>query len=392
VERVERFKAGDFFQFWAAGRALLQGDDPCDTLAWRQICNQEGHWRWHTDQRVFLYPLRTAFPLAPLALLPVSAAFLVWALIGEALLFLSDVLLTGALSWSNHNWWLLLTLATAVALEPVSLTILFGQIGILLLCFVAGCLYLTARGRYALAGVLLALTLIRPHLFLLVYPVLIVTMIWQRSWSFLAAFATTVGALFVSSWLLVPHWTGAWQAHVGRSAGVRLTLSPTIWGASHFVALALRREDLWPIVGIAALGVLLGILTFALFSRRRAMAQADTLQTSLALSMLVSLLIAPYILSYDFVLLLLPISTCLWMAHLHDQSIRPVLVTVVLGCAVILPWALLAVSLRTGQETASVVVPLSLLAILLALVYDRNRTRDLHRSPDQARPQYLDGS
>lgn len=389
---IQQAKNSDFFQFWAAGRTILQRNDPYDPLDWRQIYEQEGHWRWQTDQRVFLYPLWTAFPFVALALLPVSAAFLIWTLMSEALLFASVVFSTRALGWSNHNWWLLLTLATAVAFEPVSLTILFGQIGILLLCFVSGCLYLTSRGCHARAGVLLALTLIKPQLFLLVYPVLIVTMVLQRRWSFLAAFATTVGALFVSSWLLVPHWIGAWQAHVGRSAALRLTLSPTIWGASHSVALAFRREDLCPVVGIAALGILLGILTFALFSRRKVMAKTDALRTSLSLSMLVSLLVAPYILSYDYVLLLLPISTCLWMAHLHDQQIRPVLVTVVLGCAVILPWALLAVSLRTGQETASVVVPLSLLAFLLALAYDRNRTHDLHRSPDQANPQCLDGS
>lgn len=392
VTSIQEAKNSDFFQFWAAGRSILQRSDPYDPLEWRQIYEQEGHWRWQTDQRVFLYPLWTAFPFVPLALLPVSAAFLVWTLMSEALLFMSVVLLMRALNWTNHNLWLLLTLATAMAFEPVSLTILFGQLGIVLLCLVAGSLYLTTRGRYAQAGALLALTLIKPQLFLLVYPVLIVTMILRRRWSFLAAFAGTVAALFVSSLLLVPHWIGAWQASVGRSATVRLSLSPTIWGASHSVAVALHREDLWPIVGICALAALLGILTFALFARGRVMAKAGTLQTGLSLSMLASLLIAPYVLSYDFVLLLLPISTCLWMAHRLAQPIRTILVTSVLGCAVILPWALLAVSLMTGQETASVVIPLSLFVILLATAYNRNRAHGLPPLPDQMRPQHLDGT
>lgn len=392
VDRVERFKAGDFFQFWAAGRAILQGDDPYNPLGWRQIYEQEGRWRWQTDQRVFLYPLWSAYPFVPLALLPVSTAFLVWTLMSEALLFMSVVLLTRALSWTTHNPWLLLTLATAIAFEPVSLTILFGQMGVVLLCLVAGSLYLTSRGRYAQGGALLALTLIKPQLFLLVYPVLIVTMVLQGRWSFLAAFTATVAALFVSSWLLVPHWIGAWQAYVGRSAAVRLSLSPTIWGASHSVAVALHREYLWPIVGITALAALLGILTFSLFTRRKVMAEPGNLQTGLSLSMLASLLIAPYVLSYDFALLLLPISTCLWMAHRLAQPIRTILVTSVLVCAVILPWALLAVSLMTGQETASVMIPLSLFVILLATAYGRNRTPGLPPLPDQMRPQHLDGT
>ena len=392
VTSIQQAKNSDFFQFWAAGRTILQGNDPYEPLDWRQIYEQEGHWRWQTDQPVFLYPLRTAFPFVPLALLPVSAAFLVWTLVSEALLFASVVFLTRALSWTTNNSWLLVTLATAMAFEPVSLTILFGQMGIVLLCFVAGSLYLTSRGRYAQAGVLLALTLIKPQLFLLVYPVLIVTMILRRRWSFLTACATTTAALFVSSWLLVPHLLGAWQAYVGRSATVRFSLSPTIWGAPHSVAVALHREDLWPIVGASALAALLGILTFALFARRRVMAEPGNLQTGLSLSMLASLLIAPYVLSYDFALLLLPISTCLWMTHRLAQPILTMLVTSVLGCAVILPWALLAVSLMTGQETASVVIPLSLFVILLATAYGRNRTHGLPPLPDQMRSQHLDGT
>jgi hypothetical protein len=392
VDRVETFKAGDFFQFWAAGRAILQGDDPYDARGWREIYEQEGRWRWQTDQRTFLYPLWTAYPFVPLALLPVSTALLVWTLTSEGLLFVSVVLLTKVVSWTSHNQWLLLTLATALAFEPVSLTVIFGQLGIVLLSLVAGSLYLASRGRYAPAGVLLALTVIKPQLFLLVYPVLIVTMILQRRWSFLAAFATTVAALFVSSWLLVPHWIGAWQAYVGRSATVRLYLSPTIWGASHSVAAALHREDLWPIVGISALAALLGILASSLFARRTVMAESGTLPTNLSLSLLASLLIAPYVLSYDFVLLLLPICTCFWIAHPLAQPIRLVLVTSILGCAVILPWALLVVSLMSSQETASVVVPLLFFVILLAAEYGRIRTHGLPPLPNQARPHHLDGT
>jgi hypothetical protein len=392
VDRVERLKAGDFFQFWAAGRALLQGDDPYDTLAWRQIYEHEGHWRWQTDQPVFLYPLWTAFPFVPLALLPVSAAFLVWTLINETLLFVSVVLLARALSWTNHKSWLLLTLATAIAFEPVSLTILFGHLGLVLLGLTAGSLYLASRGQYAVAGVLLALTTMKPQLFLLVYGVLLAIMIFQRRWPFVVAFTITATALFASSWLLVPHWIEAWQAYVGGSTTLRLSISPTLWGASHSVAVATYREDLWPVLGIASLAALLGILTCALLARRRIVARSGSLPAGLSLSILASLLIAPYVLSYDFVLLLLPVSTCLWMAHRLVQPIRLTVVILVLGCTIVLPWALLAVAMRTGQETSMVLVPLSLLVILLAVSYGGNRRHELLPLPDQVSPEHLDGT
>jgi hypothetical protein len=392
AESAERSKAGDFFQFWAAGRALLQGSDPYDPLAWSRIYEQEGHWRWQTDQRVFLYPLWTAFLFAPLALLPVTAAFVVWTLVNEALLVVSVVLLTRALNWEGLNFWLLLTLATAIAFEPVSLTVLFGHLGLVLLGLTAGSLYLASRGRYAAAGVLLALTTMKPQLFLLVYAVLLAIMVFQRKWPFVAAFTITTAALFASSWLLVPHWIGAWQAYVAGSSTVRLSISPTIWGASHSVSVALHREDLWPLLGVAALATLIGILTWALLAPRRIMAGAGSLSTGLSLSMLASLLIAPYVLSYDFVLLLLPVSTCLWMAHRLAQPVRMTVVILLLVCTTALPWALLAVAMRTGQETSMVVVPLSLLAVLLAVSYGGNRTRELLPLPGRVSTQHLDGT
>jgi len=392
AHRTERFRSGDFFQFWAAGRAILQGDDPYDPLSWRDIYQQQGHWRWQTDQRVFLYPLWTAFPFVPFALLPVSTATLLWTLTSQALLLLTVAMWVKALDWIEPAAWLLLIMVSTVAFEPVSLTILFGHLGIVLLCLITGTLYLANRGRYAQAGVLVALTLIKPQLFLLVYPVLIVTMILYRRWGFLISFSATVAALFLSSWLLVPNWIEAWLEHLARSATVRLSISPTIWGATHSVAMALHRQDLWLTMAIAALAVLLGVLAYALHAHRQTPARAGTLEPSLSLSLIASLLIAPYVLSYDFVLLLLPISTCLWIAQRLAKQMRRVIVISVVGCAIILPWALLAVSTRTGQETTNVVVPLSLFVILLAAAHGRGHRDELSPLPEPARPQHLDGT
>ncbi|HUS69415.1 MAG TPA: glycosyltransferase family 87 protein [Anaerolineae bacterium] len=390
VDRMERFKAGDFFQFWAAGRTILQRNDPYDPLGWRQIYEQEGRWRWQTDQRVFLYPLWTAFPFVPLAFLPFSTAGLLWALTSQVLLVLSVALWAQALAFTDHRAWLLRVLVLAIAFEPVSLTILFGHVGLVLLFLLSGTLYLVHKGWYAPAGVLLGLTLLKPQLFLLLIPALLVVMLLRRRWSLLASFAITSVALFVTSWLLVPNWVAEWQGYVAQSAMVRLRISPTIWGLSHSVAVAFGRTDLWPGLGVGVLAALLGGLAYLLYVHRQVLVQAGSLEPVLSLVLIASLLIAPYMLSYDFVLLLLPISTGLWIAQHLTKTIRITLAMSLIGCGIILPWAVLADSARTGQETIAALVPCSLLVILVACVVACSRQQRRQPPPKQTGCLHLD--
>jgi hypothetical protein len=379
AHRIETTRSSDFFQFWAAGTALLQGDDPYNPESWRTIYEEQGQWRWQTDQQVFPYPLWTAFLYVPLALLPFPTAGLLWALMSQLLLILSVALWAKALGTTDRRAWLLRLVVLSIAFEPLALTILFGHLGLLLLFLLSGTLYLVHKGRFAPAGVLLALTLLKPQLFLLLIPALVVVMLVQRRWSWLASLAITSLALVVTSWVLVPNWIAEWQGYVAQSAMVRLRISPTIWGLSHSVAAAFGRTDLWPGLGVGVLAVLLGAFSYVLYSHRQALMHARRLEPLLSLVLIASLLIAPYLLSYDFVLLLLPISTGLWIANHLTRPIRTTLAMSLIGCGIVLPWALLVQSARSGQETLAALVPCSLLVILIACVVACSHQQ--HRQP-----------
>lgn len=366
-------RGDDFFQFWAAGRALLHGDDPYDPQAWRQIYEQESAWRWQTDQPVFPYPLWTALPFVPLALLPAFWAGLLWVVMSELFLVLSAALSIKGLNWKNYEQWMPLTMALLITFEPVLLTILFGQLGILLLVLACGIFYLIGRRHHVAAGILLGLTLIKPHLFIVVIPILLVVMFLQRRWGFIASFAMTATGLLASSWLVDPGWPSRWQAHLAGTAKVRLTISPTIWGFSHTIVTSLRTEALWVVASLSACLILAGILGYLWYVRRDALREGDQLAPLLSLIMIVSLLVSPYMLSYDFTLLLLPIITCLWLIQPLSTLMRRALLASLIGCATFLPWALLAVPALTGLETASMLLPASLLAILLVATLAEHR-------------------
>lgn len=373
VDSRERTRGDDFFQFWAAGRAILQGDDPYEPQRWRQTYEQEGRWRWQTDQPVFLYPLWTAFPFVPLAKLPVFWAALLWAVLSQLFLVLSAVLVIKGLKWNKYAEWLPLILAVFITFEPVSLTILFGQLGILLLVLMCGIFYLISHARYTIAGILLGLTLIKPQLFILVIPVLLLAMSLERRWPFIASFAISTTGLMISSWLLAPEWPARWQGHLAQTARMRLTIAPTIWGFSHTVVTALRRPDLWGIVSLAACLILMGIVSYLCYVRRSALRKGDQLAPLLSLTMIGSLLVTPYTLSYDFALLLLPVMTCLSLIQPFPDLMRRALLASLIGCAIFLPWALLAFSAQTGLETTAALLPASLLVILLIATFTDDR-------------------
>jgi hypothetical protein len=373
VGLMEKSRSDDFFQFWAAGRTILQGDDPYESQTWRQIYEQEGKWRWQTDQPIFPYPLWTAFPFVPLATLPVFWAALLWTATSQLLLVLSVGLMIRALNWDNYRKWLLLIVIVLIAFEPFLLTILFGQLSILLLALICGVLYLVGHGRYTLAGILLGLTLIKPQLFIVVIPALLLVMLLKRRWTFVVSFAGTAMVLMISSWLLAPEWPGRWQENLVETANVRVTISPTIWGFSHTVVTALQRADLWGMTNLLACLVLIGVASYLCYMRRGGFGEDDQLAPLLSLTVILSLLITPYVLSYDFTLLLFPAMTCLWLIQPLPDSRRRALLASLVGCVTFLPWVLLAISARTGLETASALLPASLLAILLAAYFGEGR-------------------
>jgi hypothetical protein len=388
---MERSKADDFFQFWAAGKAILQGGDPYEPETWHQIYEQEGQWRWQTDQKVSLYPLWTAFPFVPLATLPVFWAALLWTVASQLFLVLSVGLMIKSLGWDNHGEWLLLTMTVLMTFEPFLLTILFGQLGMLLLVLLCGIFYLVSRGHYTVAGTLLGLTLIKPQLFIVVIPTLLLVMLFKQRWAFIVSFAITAMGLMISSWLLIPDWLVKWQANVAKTANVRLTISPTIWGFSHTVATALRRVDMWSAMSLFACLVLIGLVSYLWYMRRNVFGRGDQLAPLLGLTMIISLLTTPYMLSYDFALLLFPIMISLWLIQSLPNLIRRPLLAALIGCAILSPWALLAISAQTGIETTSAFLPASLMAILLVADSAKYRwaVRIRHDLEERANPTQL---
>jgi hypothetical protein len=131
----------DYYDYWAAGRALNEGMDPYDPRGIGEVLSSAGI---HTTVGDFgySYPLILAELMRPLALLSPSASAVLFLTLGVVSLGIAVALLASPLE--GLPLWRLGALATAAAaFSPIDGSLYFGQVNLLLLPL----LVLASQGR-----------------------------------------------------------------------------------------------------------------------------------------------------------------------------------------------------------------------------------------------------
>jgi hypothetical protein len=132
-----------------------------------------------------------------------------------------------------------------------------------------GCYFLN-RNHAVAAGILLALSTLKPQM---VLPLLLFLLLWacvQRSWSLIVSFAITLALLLLSAEAMVPGWFGHWRASVrGYGPHTQLPLQ-TIAG---------------PLPGLILTAALLGWCFLVLWNLRRSPAGSPQFALAIALSL-----------------------------------------------------------------------------------------------------------
>jgi hypothetical protein len=237
--------ANDFYSRWKGAEVFWrEGMDPYSDQATLAI--QQGIYGRPAlpgeDPGPFAYLFDTVFPLAPLTWLPypwVEAIWLVtlqFSLIGGTLLCLSLV-----------DWWLPPWLVGATALWAIlfchsARTILLGQFAGLVFLWTVGTLWALKAKQQVVAGVLLALTTIKPQMSFLLIPGLLLWGLFHQRWRFLAAFAISMALLVGASFLLLPGWLGRFLGQLSRYTSYTAIGSP-VW---------ILCQDTFPQLGTAA--------------------------------------------------------------------------------------------------------------------------------------------
>jgi hypothetical protein len=246
----------------------------------------------------FFAPPFAALPFVPLSLLPYRSAFWVFLTVNLGLLILTAWVMRPHLPFLAERWPPVPVLLF-LSFLPAGLTLIMGQISIMMLFLFCASWLLLARSRALLAGFLLSLALIK---FQSTLPVVLLFLLW-RQWRFLLGFLAGFSLLAtLSIWIVGLRGLAAYLhslVSVSSTAGTALQsqvgVDPrrmaNLYGLFFMLA---------PTNHIATIATLVASLLLILW--------AATRRPSFPLALLVALLVSYHLYPCDLTLLLLPIS------------------------------------------------------------------------------------
>ncbi len=297
-QRVDYINNG-FFKFWLAGRMTWTPAHPYSLEDWDAGHKQFGA-TW-MDEKRFAYPLPLALLVAPLGLLPIETAYILWD-------FLAQILIAVCLLWLATHWeglnrrlYVLFLLVAATLNGNIYLGLMTGTLAALFLAFLTLALFFLERKRDLLAGFFLALVILKPPL-VTILVLLGLWLLFSRRWRVIGGMALGGFSLLVIGLLQDPQWLQKFLGTGDSLLGMRLGHQPTILS---YTRLACAGDMSCAITWYALLALCLAAL-FA-FLLWKAHSRLSALQVfSLALPL--GVLLPPYIWSYDYTLLVIPIA------------------------------------------------------------------------------------
>ena len=359
--RIELVHDNDFSGFWAGARALVIGADPYDAATWRDTVRALGTQEPNTD--VYGYVPWVAVALVPLALLPLEAAAWIWMVGGVALAAIALRALLRALVPGDPLLHGAFGLALLLA-QPGFHALVLGQWSFVLLAALCAAVLALRRGNEGTAGVLTATFLAKPQLF--VWTVLGMLATARDRVRLVVVGALTGVAVIAIGWVVFPRWLAAWSASV---APERLSRS-----ASLTVAL---RDVLGSPLGLVVAYALVAVgIVVALRARGR--------DAQLALWTALSIAGAPYLWSYDQLLLLVPLA--LGASALVDRRTARGVALIGVGALLVVSPLLYALAVARHRESFSAFLPLVFFAGLAYVLLRDRATEQVDRREPGASP------
>jgi hypothetical protein len=331
----------DFYPVWLTEREWrTEHRDPYSLEMTRQI--QTGLFgrpldpRNPTDPpagyRQFAYPAFTLLIFWPTAALDFPNLRLALAVLLPLITAASFWLWLRALHWPVRPIWIAVLAALGLCNYQILEALFAEQPGLIVGFLLAGGALALRRNRTSLAGILMALTLIKPQMTVLA---ILFLLLWsfsdrRRAGFWISFLSTTLFLVSVSLWIW-PHWIGQW---------LKVLLGYHRYATPPLVAL-LPGPTFGPYVGSAAIVVLLGVSSAWAWRARLANADAPSFWLTLSwLLAITSVTFLPGQAIYDHVILLPGIFLLLrhWR-ELRDAGLVPRTLLAIGALILFWPWA-----------------------------------------------------
>jgi hypothetical protein len=287
------------FQFWLAGRMILDGINPYDSQQWIDLHLSAGA-TW-IPNNIFPYPLAMTYLLAPIAFLPVKTAYVLWSFLEQLSIALSIFLLVNKWEKNSHKIFASFLLIGAVLFYPTSLGIANSAVSGFLILFLVLGINSHEKNSAFVGGALIGVLLFKPTLGLTFCGVIGLWALLRRDWSIIGGMGFTAVLIFIVSLWGDPHWVSKFLAAGGEHLQNTFQRQPTVWNLSNVLCESNRVCAL----GSTALIFLFSIaITFYFVLRNNA--KLDIVKVS-CFAIVLTMILAPYIWPYEYILLIIPI-------------------------------------------------------------------------------------
>jgi hypothetical protein len=254
---------------------------------------------WIPNQ-AYVYPLPLALLFAPLGLLSLYQAYIVWVAFTIMMILVSLAILMKALAGPFR---LAIPILTGIVIfRPTTLTLVTGQISGWLLLLLAITAYLWEKGKWEWGSLLLPILMLKPNLGAPLVFLLGFWLLLQKRYKSMLVMVLMGLLLFCIGFLQNHQWLSLYWSIGNTKLAQTFGGSPTVWGLGALISH--NQNTITLIIGsLAGLAILFGFF-------RAILRAGDTLRpvSVLALAVCVTLLVTPYTWTYDQVLLILPIS------------------------------------------------------------------------------------
>lgn len=297
-QRVDYVNNG-FFKFWLAGRMTWTSEHPYSLEDWDAGHKQFGA-TW-MDEKRFAYPLPLALIVSPLGLLPMKTAYILWD-------FLAQILIAVCLLWLATHWeglnrrlYVLFLLVAATLNGNIYLGLMTGTLAALFLVFLTLSLYFMEKEHDLLSGFILAFVILKPPL-VTILVLLGLWLLFSRRWRVIGGMALGGLTLLGIGLLQDPQWVQKFLGTGDSLLGMRLGHQPTILS---YTRLACAGELNCAMAWYALIAMAL-VALFAWILWKNHAKLTPLMAFSLAIPL--GVLLPPYIWSYDYTLLVIPVA------------------------------------------------------------------------------------
>jgi hypothetical protein len=300
----------DLNGYWSSTRLLFTGGNPYSSDELMALQEQAGPGNSIRTKAMMVWnPPWLMLVLMPISLLPFSIAARAWLLINIFLIGISILLTWTLLNRSVNERIFLILLGICFIFVPTIILLELGQISTIILFSLILFIVLVEKKRDCLAGMVLLMTTIKPHITYLVLLVILIWIIRNQRWKVAFSLLATGLLSVMITWLINPSWI---QDYIR-------TLNSLPYNDLSTSTLGSFMSEAFGIQTFRYTFVLLLPLAFPLAKA----AEKTGFLTAFNLALLISIPLSPYGFAFDQILLLPAIAQIVsWVAGAGRPALK----------------------------------------------------------------------